>query len=57
MVPALQCPLMHMLADPHAAPFQVSYQPNKKWFKEVPFLQRFETQYRSIQASLSEEEG
>lgn len=48
---------MHMLADPHAAPFQVSYQPNKKWFKEVPFLQRFETQYRSMQASLSEEEG
>jgi hypothetical protein len=36
--------------------FQVSYQPNKKWCKEVTFLQRFETQYRSMQASLWEEE-
>ncbi len=36
--------------------FQVSYQPDKKRFKEVEFLQRFETQYRSVQASLWEEE-
>lgn len=36
--------------------FQVSYQPDKKRFKEVDFLQRFETQYRSMQVSLWEEE-
>ena len=31
--------------------FHVSYQPDQKRFKEVDFLQRFETQYRSMQAS------
>lgn len=36
--------------------FQVSYQPDKKRFKEVDFMQRFETQYRSMQASLWEED-
>lgn len=36
--------------------FQVSYQPDKKHFKEVEFLQRFQTQYRSMQVSLWEEE-
>jgi hypothetical protein len=36
--------------------FQVSYQPDKKRFKEVDFLQRFETQYHSMLASLWEED-
>lgn len=36
--------------------FQVTFQPDKKHFKGIDFLQRFETQYRSMQASLWEEE-
>ena len=35
--------------------FQVFYQPDKKHSKRVDFLERFETQYRSLQASLWEE--